>query len=104
MSLVEPVRRPGRVGSTPAIAWAASVAETNCARDYEQLKNLIDARRIERGLTMRDLDVDAELADGYYSKLVAGMRNFGPKSLGAVLAALGVELHLVQRPDGKLST
>jgi hypothetical protein len=104
MSLVEQGRPRTRVDCKRAIAWAASVSAANCARDYEGLRGLIDARRIELGLRMLDVDVDAGLPDGYFAKLICGKRGFGEKSLGAVLAVLGVELHLGPRPDGKLST
>jgi hypothetical protein len=69
----------------------------NRARNYAQLRKAIDARRIELGLRMRDVDVDAKIADGYFATLMCGTRNFGPKSLGAVLRALSAEILIVAR-------
>lgn len=65
------------------------------ARDYEELRKLINNRRIELRLRMTDVDVDAELQSGYFAKLMCGLRNLGPKSLGKVLGALGVEIVLM---------
>ena len=70
----------------------------NKARDYDQFRDLIDAKRIGRGLRMRDLEVDANLQEGYFSKLISGDRNFGPVSLTAVLKALNVDISLIDRP------
>jgi hypothetical protein len=99
MSLAEQGRPRTRVDCKRAIAWAASVAAANRARDYAQFRHLIDARRIELGLRMLDVDVDARLPDGYFAKLICGKRGFGEKSLGAVLAVLGVELLLAPRRE-----
>jgi hypothetical protein len=62
------------------------------AGNYDELRKLIDARRIALQLRMLDVDVDANLPDGYFAKLICGMRNFGPKSLGRVLTVLGVDI------------
>jgi hypothetical protein len=55
------------------------------ARDYEGLRKAIDARRIELRMKLLDLDHDAGLQNGYAAKLVCGMRNFGPLTLGPIL-------------------
>jgi hypothetical protein len=52
------------------------------ARDYEGLRRLIDACRVERRMKMLDLDTDAGLQSGYFAKQARGMRNFGPQTLG----------------------
>jgi hypothetical protein len=80
----------GRVCEMPAI---------DRARNYAELRKLVDARRIELRMRMLDVDFDAKLQDGYFAKLMCGTRNFGPVSLGAVLAALGVDICLVPRPN-----
>jgi hypothetical protein len=77
----------------------SGLGDIDRARTYDELRKLIDARRRKLGLTMLDLDVDAGLQDGYSSKLMVGIRNFGPKSLEAVLKALGVEIKLVPRDE-----
>jgi hypothetical protein len=99
MSLVEQGRpRGARVDYKSAVEWAAS-ATNRSARSYEDLRNLVDARRISLGLRMLDVDVDAGLQEGYFAKLICGKRGFGPVSLGRVLRALNAELHLVPRSD-----
>lgn len=68
-------------------------------RDYETLRQAINDRRIALRMKMLDLDTDADLQSGYAAKINCGIRNFGPANLGGILKALGVELHLVDRPD-----
>jgi hypothetical protein len=75
-------------------------ARATRASNLDGLRKLIDARRVELQLTMLDVDIDAELQDGYFAKLMCGMRNFGPKSLDAVLTALRVDICLTPRPGG----
>jgi hypothetical protein len=70
------------------------------ARDYGELRALIDARRIELRMKLLDLDHDAGLQNGYAAKLVCGMRNFGPLTLGPILDALDVEIALIPRSVG----
>jgi hypothetical protein len=71
------------------------------ASNYDELRKLINARRIELRMTMLDVDGEANLQDGYFAKLICGARNFGPMSLGAVLAVLDVDIVLVPRsPTG----
>jgi hypothetical protein len=59
------------------------------------LRRVFDERRVELGLRMMDVDLHAELQDGYFAKLMCGLRNFGPVSLPKVLAALGLEICLM---------
>jgi hypothetical protein len=70
------------------------------ARDYDGLRTLINARRIELRMKLLDLDHDARLQNGYAAKLVCGMRNFGPLTLGPILDALGVDIVLIPRSVG----
>jgi hypothetical protein len=70
------------------------------ARDYDGFRRLIDACRVERRMKMLDLDTDAGLQSGYFAKLVCGMRNFGPLTLGPILDALDVEIVLQPRSAG----
>src|ERR1017187_4786062 len=69
-------------------------------RDYDQLRAAINDRRIALRMKCLDVDVDADLQSGYFAKIHCGIRNFGPANLEGILRALGVELHLVARPDG----
>src|ERR1017187_9836107 len=69
-------------------------------RDYDQLRTAINDRRIALRMKCLDVDVDAELQSGYYAKIICGLRNFGPANLAGILRALGVELQLINRPDG----
>lgn len=66
-------------------------------RDYRQLIAALDSRRKQLGLQLLALDFEAQLQDGYSSKIVCGTRNLGPVSFGAILKALGVELVLKVR-------
>ena len=67
------------------------------ARDYAELRKLVDERRKELRMKMWEVDVDAELQDGYFAKIICGLRNFGPDTLGKILAALDVEIVLMPR-------
>lgn len=66
-------------------------------RDYEQLRQAINARRVALRMKCLDVDTDAGLQNGYYAKICCGMRNFGPANLEGILRALNVELQLVER-------
>jgi hypothetical protein len=61
----------------------------------DQLRQAIDARRKELRLTCLDVDSDAGLPSGYFSKYLCGSRNLGTGSLDRVLKALGVRILLV---------
>jgi hypothetical protein len=68
----------------------------------DQLRQAIDARRKELRLTCLDVDTDAELPSGYFSKYMSCVRNLGPDALGKVIAVLGVQIVLV--PLGMLAS
>jgi hypothetical protein len=72
------------------------------ARPRDQLRNAVDARRKELKLTCLDVDSDAGLASGYFSKYLCGSRHLGPDALEKVIAFLGVEIVLV--PKGMLAS
>jgi hypothetical protein len=61
----------------------------------DQLRIAIDARRKALRLTCLDMDADAELPSGYFSKYLACSRNLGPDALEKVLKVLGVQIVLV---------
>ena len=46
---------------------------------------------------MWEVDSDAELQDGYFAKIICGLRNFGPDTLGKILTALDAEIVLMPR-------
>lgn len=60
--------------------------------EYADLRLAIAARRKELGLSQVDLDNIAEVQPGYTAKLECGLKNFGEKSLPAILGALGLVL------------
>jgi hypothetical protein len=66
-------------------------------RTYRDLLDGLNARRKELGLPMLAVDFEAQLQDGYSSKIFCGSRNLGPLSFGALLKALNVELVLRPR-------
>jgi hypothetical protein len=70
------------------------------ARDYSELRALIDARRVELRMRHLDLDHDAGLQSGYSGKIFCGMKNFGPLTLGPILDALDVDIVLMPRQAG----
>jgi hypothetical protein len=70
------------------------------ARDYDGLRALINARRVELRMRLLDLDHDAGLQNGYAGKIFCGMKNFGPGTLGPILDALDVEIVLMPRSVG----
>jgi hypothetical protein len=70
------------------------------ASDYDGLRSLINARRVELRMRHLDLDHDAGLQSGYAGKIFCGMKNFGPLTLGPILDALGVDIVLVPRQAG----
>ena len=67
------------------------------ARTYAELRKLVDQRRQQLRLKMWEVDVDAGLQDGYFAKIICGLRNFGPDTLGKILEALDVEIVLMPR-------
>jgi hypothetical protein len=70
------------------------------AIDYDGLRALINARRVELRMRHLDLDHDAGLQSGYSGKIFCGMKNFGPLTLGPILDALDVEIVLQPRSAG----
>jgi hypothetical protein len=66
-------------------------------RTYHELIDGLNVRRKELGLPMLAVDFEAQLQDGYASKIFCGVRNLGPLSFGGLLKALDVELVLRPR-------
>jgi hypothetical protein len=69
---------------------------------YDQLRDALNHRRVELGLTMLEVDERAGLSSGHASKLLVPpskqmslcYRNIGPVSLPLVLGALKVRIRL----------
>lgn len=96
---LKPDLNPGATAEAPVI-----LAEFN---DYVGLIQALRARVKERRIVISELDNITGLGDRYSCKvlsptLAAGgphQRSFGLRSLGPVLQALGLKLHLVEDPD-----
>jgi hypothetical protein len=71
------------------------------ARDLDELLTAIRARRDELQTTHAILDDLAGLQAGYVSKLLANppIKSLGQISLGALLGALGIALHICEDPE-----
>ena len=67
------------------------------ASTYEELRELLIARRKSLGLSQLDVDEISGLPTGYVAKLECSMKRMGPLSLMCLLGALKVRLALV--PD-----
>lgn len=76
-------------------------AKPAAIRNYSDLTTALAHRRNELNLTQFALDQVAGTQDGYVGKLEAGVRSYGPLSLGLVLQALGVELVLRPRSENE---
>jgi hypothetical protein len=79
--------------------------ETKCGprrlavvRSYYDLVDALRARVLELGTDYEEIDRVSGYTDTYTSKLLAPRpsRNFGEVSLGSMLGALGLELHVVE--------
>jgi hypothetical protein len=88
-------KRARTLATTPA---EASATLLRSIRDYPELIRAIDARRIQLGLTMLEMDDLTGMADGWSSKVLAGIKNLGPTSLTCFLEALKVDLVLIEWP------
>jgi hypothetical protein len=69
-------------------------------RSYGQLREAINARRKQLGLTMLELDEKSGCQSGYSAKLICGDKNFGPMSMDAILGALQMDIVLIARRTG----
>jgi hypothetical protein len=69
------------------------------ATDYTSLKEVLDQRRRSLRLSMIEVDGRVGWADGYASKIFAGVRNLGAQSLGELLQCLGVCLIVAELPQ-----
>jgi hypothetical protein len=64
----------------------------------EKLRAMLNERRVELRMSMANVDEDAGLPPGTFAKIAAGVKNFGPGTLGPILDALDVEIAL--KPTG----
>jgi hypothetical protein len=65
------------------------------AKSPTEIAKLMAVRRNELGITGRQLDQIAGLADGHTSKIECGTKNLGHISLPILLDALGLKLTIV---------
>ena len=94
-------------GSTSAASQEASQALLDdltpiaVVRSYDDLRHAIADWCDQIHMTRAQLDVEADIADGHASKLLArrARKRLGPVSLGRVLEAAGLLLILGRDPD-----
>lgn len=70
-------------------------------RNYDDLHRALRARVDEVNISRTAIDELSGLPDGYAGKLLgnAQVKKLGPLSMGALLQALGLKLHLVEDTD-----
>jgi hypothetical protein len=68
-------------------------------RDHDDLVALVRRRQDELGVACVTIDQIAGVPDGYFSKLMCGIKRFGPISIFLVLAALGLRIRIEEDPD-----
>jgi len=81
--------------SLPAVI-EDQLLDVQVVRDMDGLVAALKARRYELGLPQLEVDEIAGLQNGYCAKIESRMKNLGPVSLGCLLGALGLELHVVK--------
>jgi hypothetical protein len=70
------------------------------AHSWDELRDVLRARKDALGVSFETVDDVAGLTLGYSAKLFGSRhRNFGPRSLDAVLPTLGVCLIVVEDPE-----
>jgi hypothetical protein len=67
----------------------------------KQIREVFAARRRELGLRQLELDDLAGVQSGYVGKCEAAVRNYGDMSLAAIMGALGFQMLVVERPEGR---
>lgn len=65
------------------------------AKSSTEIVKLMAVRRNELGITGRQLDQIAGLADGHTSKIECGTKNLGQISLPTLLETLGLKLAII---------
>jgi hypothetical protein len=68
-------------------------------RDHDDLVALVRRRQDELGVACVTIDEIAGVPDGYFAKLVRGIKRFGPISIFVVLSALGLRIRVEEDPD-----
>ena len=64
-------------------------------RSFEELRPVLKKRKMDLGLSDLAVDDLAGLQNGYFGKVVNGVKNPGAKTLPLILSALRLELHVV---------
>jgi hypothetical protein len=66
----------------------------------EELRAMLNERRVELRMSMANVDEDAGLPPGTFEKLTTGVKNYGPANFGPVLDSLGIEIALMPTGAG----
>jgi hypothetical protein len=91
---------PDRPHEAGGVLESKSPRRLAVVRSYYELVDAFRNRVLELGTDYEEVDRVAGYCDTYTSKLLAPRpsRNFGEVSLGSMLGALGLELHVVENP------
>ncbi|MBB4378228.1 hypothetical protein [Bradyrhizobium sp. SBR1B] len=68
-------------------------------RNMPELVEALRARRDELNISHETIDAISGVQPGYTSKILAGIKNLGPMSFGALLGALGLAVVVVEDPQ-----
>ena len=66
----------------------------------EELRAMLNERRVELRMSMANVDEDAGLPPGTFAKIATGVKNIGPANMGPILEALGIEIALMPAGAG----
>jgi len=80
-------------------AITQSILSAGRASTIQDLVPILKAYRVSQRINQRALDQAAGIADGLTGKIEVGTRGLGVDSCNAILAALGLELAVVERSD-----
>jgi hypothetical protein len=99
---VAPVGHLDRVDESGRLPVPRGPRRLAVVRSYYELVDAFRARVLELDTDYEEVDRVAGYTDTYTSKLLSPRpsRNFGEVSLGSMLGALGLELHVVEDPVG----
>jgi hypothetical protein len=92
---------PDRKNESTSLKTACGGRKLAVVRSYYDLVDAFRRRVTELDTDYEEVDRVAGYTDTYTSKLLAPRpsRNFGEVSLGSMLGALGLELHVIENPD-----
>jgi hypothetical protein len=73
--------------------------ELAVVRDYESLRIALRARAEWLNISRLEIDRISGVANGYAGTVLSPRKRIGPANLGPILAALGLELVVVEAPE-----